>query len=123
MPDVSSLQTAFLPSQQSCDALMLPPSRSTGAPQMLPRPLHAVPLSQRLVPGSQVTPPWAGAPPQQKVVPRHEFPVSRQPVAGAQTVAPAPRSTQVREQQLLPPLHGFPSWVQPPPPPPVSNWQ
>lgn len=109
IPELSSLQTSFIPSQQFCEAFTLPPSRSTGAPQMLPRPLHAMPLSQRLVPGSQVTPPWAGAPPQQATDDRHELPVRRQPVAGAQTVAPEPRSTQVREQQLVPPLHGLPS--------------
>ncbi len=123
MPELSSLQTSFIPSQQSWEALIFPPSRSTGAPQMFPRPLHDWPLSQRLVPGSHTTLPCAGAPPQQATVDRHELPVRRHPVAGAQTVAPAPRSTQVREQHPVPPLHGFPSWVQPPPPPPVSNRQ
>src|SRR5687768_14339109 len=123
MPELSSLQTSFIPSQQFCEALMLPPSRSTGAPQMLPSPLQEVPLSQRLVVLSQVTPPWAGAPPQQALVARQELPVSRQPVAGAHTVAPEPRSTQVLEQQPVPPLQGMPSWVQPPPPPPASKRQ
>jgi hypothetical protein len=57
-------------------------------------------------------------------VDRHESPVNRQPVAGAHTVAPEPRSTHKREQQFVPaPLHGFPSCVQPPPPPPVNSLQ
>lgn len=40
MPDESSLQTSRMPLQQFCEALIEPPSRSTGAPQMFPTPLH-----------------------------------------------------------------------------------
>src|SRR5687767_201232 len=98
MPEVSSLQTSFMPSQQFWDALTstVPPSRKMVAPQMLPVPLHAVPLSQRNVLLSQLTPPTAGGAPQHCAVARHALPVSLQPVAGAQTFAPEPRSTQVR---------------------------
>lgn len=118
MPDVSSLQTSFIPLQQFCEALMAPPSGSTGAPQMFPVALQDVPLSQRLVVGSHETPPGAGGAPQHIRSDRHALPVSLQPVAGEHTVAPEPRLTQVREQQVVPELHGLPSWVQPPPPPP-----
>jgi hypothetical protein len=38
----------------------------------------------------------------------------RQPLAGWQTVAPEPRSRQMRVQQLEEPAQGFPSWLQPP---------
>ena len=54
MPLLSSLQTAFLPSQQFCEAFTEPPSRRTGAPQMFPDGLQLVPLLQR--PVSQLTP-------------------------------------------------------------------
>src|SRR4051794_30469787 len=120
MPETSSLQTSFIPSQQSCGALILPPSKSTGAPQMFPAPLQAMPLSQRLVVGSQLTLPGAGGAPQHIRVDWQALPVTVQPVAGAQTGVPEPRSTQVREQQLVPLVQGFPSWLQPPPPPPVT---
>src|SRR5690242_10426141 len=100
MPELSSLHTSFIPSQQSWEALTLPPSGSTGAPQMLPRPLQLVPLSQRFTLGSHVTPPSAGAAPQHCTLERHASPVSAHPVAGAQTVAPEPRLMQIREQQF-----------------------
>lgn len=120
MPDASSLQTERMPSQQFCDALMLtePPSGSVAVPQMLPTPLHDRPLSQR--PALQLTLPFGFTPPPQHASSFvHEVPVRRQPPAGRQTVAPEPGSKHVREQQLEPPLHGLPSWVQPPAPPPV----
>ena len=85
---------------------------------MLPDALHELPLSQRLVPVSHTTMDGEGAAPQHIRSDWQELPVSLQPVAGEQTVAPEPRFTQVREQHLLPALHGLPSWVQPPPPPP-----
>lgn len=64
----SSLQTAFLPSQQFCEAL-----KPLIAPQMLPGGLQAVPLLQRTAVGSQVTPYpdvliWSGEPPQHAAV-------------------------------------------------------
>lgn len=122
---MSSLQTSFLPSQQFCDALILPPSGSTGAPQMLPVPLHDWPLSQRSVPLSQMTEPLGlMPPPQHSSLAVQNSPVSRQPPAIWQTAAPLPRSTQTREQQFVPPFgQGLPPWMQPPPPPPVMNWQ
>jgi hypothetical protein len=118
MPDESTLQTSFMPSQQFCVALMLPPSPSTFSPQMLPTGLHDRPLSHR--PSVHFTEPFGFTPPPQHASALlHEVPVSRQPPAGRHTEAPEPGSKQVREQQLLPPLQGLPSWVQPPPPPPV----
>jgi hypothetical protein len=84
---------------------------------MLPTPLQLLPLSQR--PVAQVTEPLGFTPPpQQEESVVHQVPVSRQPPAGWHTVTPEPGSAQIREQQLLPPLQGLPSWVQPPPPPP-----
>ena len=122
MPPVSSLQTSFIPLQQFCDALTAPPSRSTGAPQMLPTPLHDWPLSQR--PAAHNTEPFEFTPPpQQALALSQEVPVSRQPPAGWHTVAPEPGSTQMREQQLVPLVHGFPSWVHEPPPPPLATSQ
>lgn len=120
MPDASSLQTARMPSQQFCEALMLtePPSGSVAVPQMFPTPLHALPLLQR-PPVQRTEPLGFTPPPQQASSLAHEVPVRRQPPAGRHTVAPEPGSKQVREQQLEPPEHGLPSWVQPPPPPPV----
>jgi hypothetical protein len=41
MPLMSTLQTAFMPSQQSWLALIFPPSGNTGAPQMFPTGLQA----------------------------------------------------------------------------------
>jgi len=38
-------------------------------------------------------------------------------------VTPEPGSMQIREQQLVPPLHGSPAWSQPPPPPPLTDAQ
>ena len=90
---------------------------------MFPEPLQEVPLSQRLLAGSQVTPPCAGGAPQHISEDRQALPVRVHPVAGAQTVVPEPRLTQVREQQPVPLEQGFPSWVQPPPPPPVTFLQ
>src|SRR5687767_8804659 len=67
MPALSSLQTSFLPSQQFCDALMLPPPGNTGAPQMFPTGLHDCPLSQRPSGAfSQVTLPLGFTPPPQQ---------------------------------------------------------
>jgi hypothetical protein len=63
IPELSSLQTSFLPSQQFCEALIEPPSGSTGAPQMFPDPLQAIPLSQRLP--LQLTVPFGLLPPPQ----------------------------------------------------------
>jgi hypothetical protein len=135
MPELSSLQTSLpgvitppfeiLPLQQSCFALMLPrpPSGSgtTGAPQMFPTGLQAFPLLQ--VPELHSTSLIGSPPPQQLAVSVHQVPVSRQPSAAWQTVTPEPGSVQKREQQLLPPLHGSPAWVQLPPPPPVTSRQ
>jgi len=45
------LQTAFLPSQQSCEAFTAPLP-----PQMLPGGLHAWPLVQTIFVGSHTTP-------------------------------------------------------------------
>ena len=48
MPARSSLQTAFFPSQQFCEALTSTlPASPSGAPQMLPTGLHDWPLSHR----------------------------------------------------------------------------
>jgi hypothetical protein len=123
MPTRSRLQTAFLPSQQSCEALTLkvPPSGSgNGAPQMLPTGLHAWPLSQR---------PYASEgsslvhftvkfgcvpPPQQSWLSGQASPVIVQPEDGRQIVAPVPGSAQIRVQQLEAPAQGIPSWLQPP---------
>ena len=122
MPPVSSLQTSFMPLQQFCEALIEPPSRSTGAPQILPTPLHDCPLSQR--PAVHRTEPLGlTPPPQQEFALSHEVPVNRQPPAGWHTVAPDPGSTQMREQQLVPLVQGLPSWVHPPPPPPTMRRQ
>ncbi len=110
MPETSSLQTAFLPSQQSCDALIItvPPSGSGAVPQMFPTPLQARPLSQR--PPTHCTVPFGFVPPPQQALSfAHDVPVSRHPPAGMQTVAPEPGSKQVREQQFDPPEHGLPS--------------
>lgn len=115
MPDESSLQTAFFPSQQSWDAGMCPPSGSTGAPQVAPGGLQACPLSQRIPScGSQVTDAVVD-PPQQSCVSLHQSPVTRHPVAATHTAAPVPRSRH-RPVQQRPPVsaHGFPSWMQPP---------
>lgn len=85
---------------------------------MLPTGLQAWPLSQR--PLTHITEPLGLVPPpQQACALAHEVPVSRQPVAGKQTETPEPGLKQMREQQLLPPVQGLPSCVQPPPPPPV----
>src|SRR5687767_6295502 len=82
MPALSSLQTSFLPSQQFCDALMLPPLGSTGAPQMLPTGLQSWPLSQRLVTMSQETSPSGLTPPPQHALSSlQNSPVRRQPPA------------------------------------------
>lgn len=122
MPDESSLQTSFEPLQQFCDALILPPSGSTLAPQMLPTPLHAWPLSQR--PVAQLTLPFGFTPPPQQALSLLQLvPVSRQPPAGKHTLAPEPGSKQILEQQFEPSAHGLPSCVHPPPPPPVTLWQ
>jgi hypothetical protein len=124
IPEESTLHTAFMPSQQSCGALimMIPPSGRWPVPQMFPVPLQACPLSQR--PPLQVTVPFGlGPPPQQESVSRQKSPVSRQPPAGWQTVTPVPGSSQIREQQFEPPEQGFPSWMHPPPPPPVTMTQ
>ena len=51
MPLESALHTAFLPSQQFCEAL-----KPLTAPQMLPGGLQLVPLSQSCLVGSQVMP-------------------------------------------------------------------
>ena len=60
---------------------MDPPSRSTGAPQMFPTPLHELPLSQR--PPAHDTEPFGFTPPpQQAFALSQEVPVSRQPPAG-----------------------------------------
>ena len=88
-PDESTLHTAFLPSQQFCEALMsvVPPSGSLPEPQMLPTPLHALPLSQR--PPAHVTEPLGFTPPpQQSSLPVQKLPVSLQPPTGWQTLAP-----------------------------------
>ena len=81
MPPVPSLQTSFMPLQQFCEALTEPPSRSTGAPQMLPTPLHDWPLSQR--PPAHTTEPLGFTPPPQHALSlSQEVPVRRQPPAG-----------------------------------------
>ena len=122
MPELSGLHTAFMPLQQSWLALILPPSGSTGAPQMLPTGLHACPSEQR--PPLHITEPFGFVPPpQQSCAPVHQVPVSRQPSAAWQTVVPEPGSVQKREQQLLPLLHGSPAWVQFPPPVPEGDMQ
>lgn len=113
MPAPSSLQTSFKPLQQFCDALMLPPSGSTLAPQMLPTGLQAVPLSQRL-PVQVTLPLGLVPPPQHSCAVSQVLPVSRHPLAGRHTFAPEPTSAHRREQQLEPPVQGLPSCVQPP---------
>jgi hypothetical protein len=95
---------------------MLPPSGSTGAPQMLPTGLHAFPWSQRpvvMVPASAprhwTEPLGFVPPPQQLWSSLHQVPVRRQPSAAWHTVTPEPGSMQMREQQVLPPLQGSPA--------------
>jgi hypothetical protein len=61
-------------------------------------------------------------PPQQLWSFAHQVPVIRQPSASWQTVTPEPGSTHVREQQVLPFVHGSPAWVQPLAPPPFTVW-
>jgi len=123
MPELSSLQTS-LPAlkslQQFCEALMLPPSGRTGAPQMFPVGLQLWPLSQR--PPAQVTVPLGLVPPPQQLwLSVHQVPVRRQPSAGSQTFTPEPGSMQIREQQVEPPLLQIsPAWSQPPPPDPLT---
>lgn len=56
----------------------------------------------------------SGDPPQQACVLSQKSPVIRQPLAGWQAVTPAPRSLQMRVQQLDAPAQGAPSWLQPP---------
>jgi hypothetical protein len=94
---------------------------------MFPTPLHAWPLSHRPEPtasGRHCTVPFGlTPPPQQAFVERQKSPVRRQPSTGWQMVAPEPGSTQTREQQLVPLEQGLPSWIHPPPPPPLSAWQ
>src|SRR5713101_6307901 len=79
---------------------------------MFPVPLHAWPLSQRPDPtasGRHCTVPLGlGPPPQHALVDRQKSPVRRQPPTGWHTVAPEPKSTQTREQQLVPPEQAFP---------------
>lgn len=113
-----------VPVQQSTGALIetVPPSGSFALPQMVPAGEQPVPSVQRLVEESQLTVPL-GAPPQQDEVTTQKLPVSRHPVAGPHTVAPLPRSTQVREQHDSPCEQGFPSCRQPPLAPPVTNRQ
>jgi hypothetical protein len=124
MPSEVRPHTAFLPSQQSWLAL------APKAPQMLPGGLQPVPLAQRPTGGLvlnrvQTTPVSkpVPAPPQQSWSLLQISPVRRQPLAGAQTVAPLPGSRHTREQQLVPPEHGWPSLWQPPEPPPETAWQ
>jgi hypothetical protein len=122
MPVESTLQTAVLPSQQFCEALMLmtPPSGSLPAPQMLPVELQNEPLSQapsihwvlETVPAPQQLPSLV-----------QKLPVVSQPLIGWQMGVPVPRSTQVREQQLVPLEQGLPSFTHPPLPPPVMMRQ
>ncbi len=119
---MSGLQTAFLPLQQFCDALVAPEP-----PQMLPGGLQEVPLSQAYTPRlstAQVTlyPPGrmaSGEPPQHAAVLSQNSPVIRQPPSTAHTVAPLPGSLHSRVQQVELPLQGRPSCAQPP----VPCWQ
>jgi hypothetical protein len=123
IPELSSLQASFCPSQQAWEALTLkvPPSgKGKGAPQILPTGLHFCPLLQR----PNGSPAWSlmhatvplglVPPPQQDWASKQVFPVIRQPVAGRQIFAPVPGSAQTREQQVVPLEHGMPSWTQPP---------
>lgn len=83
------MQTAFLPSQQFCEALMsvVPPSGNLPEPQMLPTPLQLWPLSHR--PSEHCTEPLGFTPPpQQSLATEQKLPVSLQPPTGWQTVAP-----------------------------------
>ena len=122
MPDESSWQTSFLPSQQFWLALIFPPPGNTGAPQMFPTPLHDVPLSHR--PLMQRTLPLGFIPPPQHSSSELQLsPVRRQPPAGRHTFAPVPGSAQMRLQQLEPLAHGLPPCRHPPPPPPVMKRQ
>ena len=67
-----------------------------------------MPLSQR--PVAQETEPLGLTPPPQQALSLEQLvPVRRQPPAGRHTVAPEPGSKQMREQQPVPPVHGFPS--------------
>lgn len=114
IPAESSLHTSFMPLQQFWEALMLPPSGSTLAPQMLPTGLQALPLSQRFP--TQLTEPLGLVPPPQQLWAEvQEFPLRLQPLAARHTLAPLPRSAQRRLQQLLPPEQGLPSELHPPP--------
>lgn len=113
MPELSSLQTSFMPLQQFWLALMLPPPGSTGAPQMLPTGLQDWPLSQRL-PSHCTLPLGFVPPPQHCCAFEQNCPVSVQPPAARHTVWPEPGFAQIREQQLLPPAHGSPACTQPP---------
>ena len=63
IPLESSLQTAWFPLQQFWGALILPPSGSTEAPQMLPTGWQALPLSQP--PPTHMTLPLGLVPPPQ----------------------------------------------------------
>src|SRR5690606_31188651 len=88
MPELSTLQTSFLPLQQFWLALMLsvPPSGSSPLPQMLPVALQAVPLSQRPVWVAvsiwHTTPPSGLAPPQHSSSSLQDTPVNVHPEAG-----------------------------------------
>jgi hypothetical protein len=97
---------------------------------MLPTGLQAFPWSHRPVvslpasaPRHSTEPLGFVPPPQQLWESVHQVPVSRQPSADWQTVVPEPGSTQIREQQLVPPLHGSPAWSQPPAPAPLTSMQ
>lgn len=122
MPSLSSLQTAFWPSQQSWRAFdpFAPQISPTGSqPVLPPDPFGFV---HRPTGGScwirlQVTCVSPGGPPQQSLSLVQTSPVRRQPEAGAQTSTPVPGSTQSREQQTeAPPEQGSPSTLQPPAP-------
>jgi hypothetical protein len=114
-PAESTLQTAVLPSQQFCEALMLmtPPSGSLPAPQTLPVELQDAPGPQwpsvhwtlEIVPA-----------PQQLRSPVQKLPVVSQPLIGWQMEVPVPRSAQAREQQPEPPEQGLPSFTHAPSP-------
>ena len=127
MPSVSTRQTDFWPSQQSCRAPgALAPQMSPTGSQPVP-PLAPFGFVQRPTGGFwltrlQVT--WPVGPPQQSSVEVQRSPPRRQPDAEAHTVTPLPGSAQTRLQHCVPVgLHGSPSRTQPGAPGAEAVWQ
>lgn len=118
MPAVSSLQVAplFTSSQHVLEGgaftWTVPPSGSLASLHTVPGSLQDVPLLQRK--STQLTSEYGGMPPQHSSLVAHALSVTEQPVAGVQTLAPNPRSVQMRVAQSLPVVQGLPSSPRPP---------